>query len=441
RPGAVDEAYSKLVGLKDVTGMDAVWRHEDQYRDRGLSTMKVEAITEFLTHIADGRINPEHFTPSIKTRLIDAVNRVFKALGINKIISTGQDIGRLAQSIKTAFDAADAGAVKQALGRAPDGGEGNKMDAIRNEDSPVRKLIQRAPESMSDDDIQDAVMQSHGWEKAKTEAMIRSVRTEQQQGLAKMVDDMLAKGNAARRAAQAAKIKAPNDGTLGKKFGRWFLDKQDDVSDVKGIIRQRKGEEEWELDKQWKASEKSLNDWNNVPTRDQLQFILGMERPDLLRGASQQTIDAAKAFRDRMDHVYDVIKSALPSVSFVEDYFPHFWDKPDEVKNYFASTMGKSPMEGSKSFAKQRFYETIQDGYNKGYKLTTTNPEELVRLAEANAWKFKTARNIFDDMQKMGYLKYSRAADLPSWWKGVDDKLFNRIGAYVNGEGEAKLAI
>lgn len=441
RPGAVDEAYSKLVGLKDVPGMDKVWSHEDQYRNRGLDTMKVEAITEFLTHVADGNINPEDLHTSMRTRIIDAINSIFKALGIDKVISTAQDISRLASSIKDAFAKADASSVKEALGNRPEAGANEKFDAIRDDDSPLRKLIQRAPDSMSDDDVIDAVTKHYGLDRGKVEPMVKAAREEQGKGLAQLVDDAIADGDTIRRAAQAAQIKAPNDGTLGKKLGRWFMDKSDDVSDLKGVIRQRKGEEEWQLDKQWKASEEALNQWNKVPTRDQLQFILGMERPDLLRGASQQTLDAAKSYRDRMDHVYDVIKSALPNINYIEDYFPHFWEKPDEVKNYFASTIGKAPLEGSKSFAKQRFYETILDGLRKGYKLTTTNPEELVRLAEANAWKFKTARSIFDDMQKMGYLKFSTAKDLPASWKGVDDKLFNRIGAYVDKEGNANLSM
>jgi hypothetical protein len=219
------------------------------------------------------------------------------------------------------------------------------------------------------------------------------------------------------------------------------MDKQDDVADTKGIIRKNKGVEEFQLDKVWHQSQKLLKEWNNIPRADRLAFILGMERPDLRQGWTQKQKDMADQYRQRLDNIYTQLKNALPGLPFLEDYFPHFWEKPDEVKNAFASSLAKTPMEGSKSFAKERIFGNILDGLERNYKLVTDNPEELVRLAEAQAWKFISAKNIFTDMQKMGYLKFSTAKDLPASWKAVNDKLFNRIGAYVNKDGEANLAM
>ena len=438
RPGAVDAAYSRLVDMKDTPGMENVWAHEDLYRDRGLNTMKVEAITEFLTHVADGRIDASKFKPDLRTRFIDMVNKVFKALGINKQFSTAQDIGRLADSVKQAFTEADARPVEEALGRTPENAGGEKMDKLDPEEQKIRRMVQRAPDSMSDKDISASLQKVAGKTPQEADDLVKSVRDEQAKGLSGLVEEAL---NAGKQTLAEAKKSAPQAPAppkgLAKTLGRWFFDKQDDVSDVKSIIRRNKGQEEFQTDQVWKASNKALNDWNKVPIKQQLRFILGMERPDLLKGSSPETLQAAQAYRDRLDRVFDVIKKALPDINFTEDYFPHFWEKPDEVKNYFASTLSKQPLEGSKSFAKQRFFDTILEGLRKVYKLTTTNPEELVRLAEANAWKFQSARAIFDDMKKMGYLKFSTAKDLPADWKGVDDKLFNRIGAYVDKEGEA----
>jgi broad specificity phosphatase PhoE len=440
RPGAIDDAYSRLVEFKDTPGMEAVWNHEEQYRDRGLSTMKTEAITEFLTRVADGSIDPSKFKPTIRTRFIDVVNRVFKALGIDKVISTAQDIGRLADSIKKAFTEADAKPVEEALGRRG-GAEGEKMDKMDPEEDKLRKMIQRAPEAMSDKDISASLQKVAGKTAAEADDLVKSVRDEQAKGLSGLVEEALGAGKQTIEQAKKNAPQAPQPPKgMAKVLGRWFFDKQDDVSDVKSIIRRNKGQEEFQADQVWKASNKALNDWNKVPVKQQLQFILGMERPDLLKGSSPETLQAAQSYRDRLDKVYDIIKKALPNINFTEDYFPHFWEKPDEVKNYFANTLSKQPLEGSKSFAKQRFFDTILEGLRKGYKLTTTNPEELVRLAEANAWKFQAARGIFDDMKKMGYLKFSTAADLPADWRAVDDKLFNKIGAYVDKQGDAQLA-
>lgn len=261
----------------------------------------------------------------------------------------------------------------------------------------------------------------------------------------KLVSDALAVGKQTMEEAKKNPIIEPEEAkiakaSLGKTMKRWFFDKQDEVTDVKSIIRQRKGTEEQAIDQQFKATNDLRDQWNKVPTEKQLGFILGIEKPELLRNQPQNIRDIADLYKQRLDKAFSLVKEALPNLNYLEDYFPHFWKKPEEVKNYFASSLGKSPMEGSMSFAKQRFYDTILDGLQKGYKLTTTNPEELVRLAEMNAWKFKTARDIFSDMKDLGYLKFSTAKDLPADWKTVDDKMFNKVGAYVNKDGDAKLS-
>lgn len=438
QPGAVDTAYSKLVDLKDTPGMAGVWQHEEQYRARGLDVMKVEAITEFLTHVADGRIDPDKFETSIKTKIIDAINKVFKALGIDKVISTAQDIKRLADTIKQAFDKADATPVEKALGRRIDADGKDKMDAIvGTEDHAVRKLIQRAPDSMTDDDISNAIQKASGWDKTRADKAVADVRDEQSKSALELIRDAKAKGAALTAAAKQAP-KTP--GPLMKKMGRFFMDLRDDVSDVKSIIRRNKGNEDYELTRIYKQSEKLAYYWNKIPQEQQEAFILGIERPDLRKGWTQEMKNMADGYKSRLDEVYNVIKKALPTINFLEDYFPHFWEKPDEVKNYFASTIGKTPMEGSKSFAKERIFSDIRDGLEKGYKLITSNPEELVRLAEANAWKFSTARSMFDDMQKAGYLKYSTTKGLPSDWQTVNDPMFKKIGAYVDKLGDAQLS-
>lgn len=323
-------------------------------------------------------------------------------------------------------------------------GEGEplaKVDAGSEGERQLKQLISKHADDLDDQDIKDAFVSS-GHDPADVDRLISEVRSERDKGPEQLIREAHTLGEAAKKAAKLAPSQDTRiaKASVMKTAKRWFYDKQDEVTDVKSVIRTNKGKEEHELDMIYKASNKARDFWNTVPKEKREAFILGMERPDLQKSWTQDEKDMAIVYRERLQKTFDVIKTAMPDLNFIEDYFPHFWKKPDEVKNFFASAAAKAPLEGSKGFAMKRSFDNVLPGIQKGYELTTTNPEELVRLAEANAWKFKTARSIFDDMKKLGYLKFSTAHDLPADWKGVEDKLFNRMGAYVTKEGDAQVA-
>lgn len=117
KEGALNDAWDRLMELKDVLGMEAVFDHIQAYAGRGTTIQKVEGITEFLTQVADGNIDVSNMPKSLSTKIIDLINKLFEALGINKRISTAQDLATLSQAVKDAFATADATAVATALGR------------------------------------------------------------------------------------------------------------------------------------------------------------------------------------------------------------------------------------------------------------------------------------------------------------------------------------
>lgn len=329
-----------------------------------------------------------------------------------------------------------------------EGGEELAAKAAHPTDTAVKNVIKRA-DDLSDDDIRERVKKLTGYDDARINNLITDARKEQgtQMKAEQLVEQALEYGKQAIKDAKEQKklqIGAPKENVtaldkLKQTAKRWYMDAKDDVSDVKSIIRQEKGKEEFEIDKQFHATESLVNYWNKVPAKKQMAFILSLENPAMLKNQSDEVREMGKLYRDRMDATFERINNIMPNLNYIQDYFPHFWDKPDLVKNYMANAMGKNPMEGSKSFAKKRFFDTILDGLSKGYKLTTTNPEELVRIAEMNAWKFEAAHNIFERMKSQGLLAYSTGANVPDSWKPVTDPLFNRIGAYIDKEGEANI--
>lgn len=445
KPGAVDTAYSKLVELKDMKGMEAVWAHEEAYRGRGLDTMKVEAITEFLTHVADGRIDPEALHVSVRTKIIDAINKVFKALGIDKVISTAQDIRRLADSIKQAFTDADAYPVEHVLGKRSEAKEGESMDAMIGQPSgdPLEDFVREKLDEYKETSIKKALVDTGGMKDADAQALIDKIRTERTQSPEDIIREAEAMGKAVKRQPILPKGGAtiPDSG-LSKTLKRWYYDGVDDVSDWKSIIRKNKGNEEFNIDKIYHATRKLVNFWNTIPRVNQMAFMLGVEKPELLANQPQNVKDMAAAYRQRLDDVFTMLKQYAPDLNFIQDYFPHFWEKPDEVRNYMANTLSKAPLEGGKSFMKKRFFETIVSGLQAGYKLSTTNPEEIVRLAEANAWKFKTARDILSDMDKKGLIQMAPLGEGPDGWQTVKDPAFQNMAMRMKSykTGDSKMA-
>jgi broad specificity phosphatase PhoE len=357
-----------------------------------------------------------------------------------KIIDAG---GSIAEAVEAAYQH-----IKGHIGNLTEAKAKRQIEdhLTGNKETPREQAINLIKQSKLDEPAIRTALERRGFTPDEIDDMMKEAkasadRRAQLQGDPKqLIEQAIAKGK--ERQQQVIGTPAANKTALGRlkiTVKRWFFDAQDNVAATKSIIRKAKGAEEYEIDKQFHASNDLRDYWNKVPTNDQLTFVLGVEAPHLRQNFSPEMKEMAAGYKQRLDRAFEVISKILPNLNFIEDYFPHFWEKPDEVRNVFGSS--KAPLEGGKSFAKQRFYDTIIEGYQKGYKLATTNPEELVRVAEMNAWKFKAAHDIFKDMKEHGLLKFSTDKTLPADWRGVDDKLFNRMGAYINKDGDANLAI
>jgi hypothetical protein len=196
-----------------------------------------------------------------------------------------------------------------------------------------------------------------------------------------------------------------------------------------------------------KASKETMNWWNKKSYNEQLSFIYAMENPDKIDLSGTPGLkELYDSYRDRLDNIYSTI-SSIKDIPYYEDYFPHFWQDPKKSVSVFAKLNAKRPMEGGKSFLKKRFFEDIKAGLDAGLELATTNPEEMMRIAEMNVTKFQMANDIFKQFKENGLLEYHTSADkIPDGWELVNDSLFKRMTPFAVKEqgvptGEAGLAI
>jgi hypothetical protein len=131
----LNELYSELYAMKDHPGMDLVWAHEDKYRGRGeLSIVKAEALTEFMALVADGQINVDKLSKSAGAKVIELINKILEAIGVEKRLSGPDDLRSLADSIKSALQEEDTSKLGGIL-KDREGGINQSLDYISHDDA------------------------------------------------------------------------------------------------------------------------------------------------------------------------------------------------------------------------------------------------------------------------------------------------------------------
>jgi len=191
------------------------------------------------------------------------------------------------------------------------------------------------------------------------------------------------------------------------------------------------------------AAKKPMDFWNKEKYNNKVHFIIAMENPkkyDLKQFPQYQKF--MDSYKVRMNQVYDILNS-YKDLPYLEDFFPHFWEKPKDIEKFFSNSYGgKNPLEGNKAFLKERFFADIEAGIKAGYRLVTDNPEEIVRLAEMNALKFKMGNDLFNICKEEGWTKYVKAGEkAPEGYSLVKDPIFQRMSVFGKKVSEEDVAM
>ena len=119
--------------------------------------------------------------------------------------------------------------------------------------------------------------------------------------------------------------------------------------------------------------------------------------------------------------------------NYYENYFAHIWEKPSRAKSVFAAFFGKRPLEGGKSFLKQRKYPTIADGRAAGLVPVSDNPVTLTLLKLREMDRYIMAHETLDDWKKAGLARFVDAREgkaLPGWRK-IEDPIGTVYGQSI----------
>lgn len=175
---ALNDLYDSLEGIKDVPGMEGVWQHMNQYFNRGGKIQKVEAVTEFLALAVDGKIDTSSLSEKALTKIIDVINRILSALGVDKQISTASDLKRLSDAVVSAFQEQNTESLKSVIGTEDAGASATEsLDSLAgDQEDAIRELIKKTPASIPDDKLRELIVKAAGITDAEALGLIDSVR-------------------------------------------------------------------------------------------------------------------------------------------------------------------------------------------------------------------------------------------------------------------------
>lgn len=207
---------------------------------------------------------------------------------------------------------------------------------------------------------------------------------------------------------------------FGASFNRAFnpTAASDQAAHAGRIIRQRTGEQARQRAQIEELMRPVVRMFNKMPEAARYDFMDRMEsgRPQ----ASPELNQVAKVFRKALDEAREAIQDLGTGKlrGFIEDYFPHIWENPKKAAVFF----GKRPLEGSKSFLKQRSIPTIKDGVAAGLQPVSTNPAELVTLKLFEMHKYIMASRIIQEHQAQGLARWiSTRKKPPEGWTQIKD--------------------
>lgn len=139
----------------------------------------------------------------------------------------------------------------------------------------------------------------------------------------------------------------------------------------------------------------------------------------------------AKAVRGVLDPVRDQIRALGTGAleHFNENYLPHIWEQPDQAQALYA---GKRPLTGSKTFLKERTYQTMQEGLDAGLVPVSYNPVDLTMLKLREMQKYLMGQNVIRNLKENNLLQLVRPGEertaITNGLAPINDRAFNVIG-------------
>lgn len=134
-----------------------------------------------------------------------------------------------------------------------------------------------------------------------------------------------------------------------------------------------------------------------------------------------------EAFDQRTAKIQALAPEAMQQL--IDHYFPHIWEDSSRALKWYQGLSAKRPLQGDRSFLKQRVHATIKDGMATGLKPVSTNPVDLAILKLGQMDKFIAFHEFRQDLERRGWLRKMEAGErVPVGYARVEDPAFQIAG-------------
>ncbi|MCX6774553.1 MAG: hypothetical protein NTY99_00485, partial [DPANN group archaeon] len=141
-----------------------------------------------------------------------------------------------------------------------------------------------------------------------------------------------------------------------------------------------------------------IRKWDKMPDDARMQWLYDHETG---RWSEMDNPEHAR-FQALLDAAYKAEQAnGATEMGYKENYLPHAWEKPEEVKKYFASE-DYIKKYGRDAFTKKSTFQLIQDGVRAGFKLKTNNPERMLVARLLAGDNMVRTMNLLHDLESSG---------------------------------------
>ncbi len=153
--------------------------------------------------------------------------------------------------------------------------------------------------------------------------------------------------------------------------------------------------------------------FNALDDAQKLQFVNYIEKgPGHLQNPRFRTPQGRirmEGAAQTLQHEFQLRKNELASMpetqqmTFVQDFFPHFWTNPGQARSTFGGGVGR---QGSAASTKKRTIPTITEGIQQGLTPLTTDPVEMAMRYIASMDQFIASTKALSVAREQGYARY-----------------------------------
>lgn len=132
--------------------------------------------------------------------------------------------------------------------------------------------------------------------------------------------------------------------------------------------------------------------------------------------------------RGELDRAYEKMNALGIAPGYIENYLPRLYQDEKGAARVFA---GRAPLEGTKTFTRERVFEFLQDAEAAGKKLVTDNPAEATLIRLHDMGRYIAAHEIMNELEERGMGKWvANGRTPPEGLMRIDDKIAQRQGGF-----------